>query len=116
MNFAEKLRKIRIANDLSQDKLAAIIGISRSYVANVELGKAKPTPVFINCVALTFGIDRSWLVDDACDDLTPILGSINMIELIMEKYAKLDDRFKKYVEKQIGDLLELQESVLKREG
>lgn len=113
MIFSEKLKKIRIAKNISQEKLAAIIGVSRGYIANIEIGKANPTPVFINCVALTFGIDRDWLTDDTNDDLTPVLGSVNMLALIMEKYTKLDDRFKKYVEKQIEDLIELQESVLK---
>ena len=112
MKFPEKLKIIRKQNGLSQDKLATVLGVSRSNIANIEVGQVEPSQLFINCVALTFGIDRNWLTDDSCDDLTPLLGSVNMIALIMEKYAQLDDRFKRYVEKQINDLLELQNSVL----
>lgn len=110
MKFAEKLKLIRKANDLTQADFAASIGISRGNLANIELGNVAPTPMFINCVSLMFNIDKNWLTDDSNDDLSVLNGSTNMLYLIKEKYELLDDKYKKFVEGQINELLRLQGS------
>lgn len=108
MNFSEKLKLIRKTNKLTQAEFANSIGISRGNLANIELGKVEPTQLFINCVSLMYNIDKNWLLDDTNNDLSALNGSTNILSLIMDKYDKLDDKYKKFVENQITQLLELQ--------
>lgn len=107
--IAEKLKLIRKANNLTQADFAKSIGVSRANMANLELGNVKPTPVFINCVSLMYNIDKNWLMDDENSDISALNGSTNLVSQIIEKYDKLDDNYKKFVENQIAQLLEIQE-------
>lgn len=108
MVFAEKLKLIRKANNLTQAEFADSIGISRGNLSGLELGKVKPTQVFINCVSLMYNIDKRWLIDDSDENLSALNGSTNMLTLITEKYKQLDDKYKKFVENQINELLTMQ--------
>lgn len=110
MNLPEKIKLIRKANNLTQAEFANSIGISRGNLANIELGNVSPTPIFVNCVSLMYNIDKNWLLDDNNCDLSVLNGSTNMLSLIMEKYEQLDDKYKKFVENQILQLLEMQGS------
>lgn len=109
MNFSEKLKLLRKAKNLTQAEFANSIGISRANLANIELGKVEPTQVFINCVSLTYGINKDWLLDNNNNDLSALNESNNMLSLIAEKYELLDDKYKKFVISQINQLLELQD-------
>ncbi len=109
MKFAEKLKLIRNINKQSQEEFAKNIGISRSYLNNLEHDNAKPTPVFINCVSLTYKVDKEWLLDDSDNDIVPLKENEDIVPLIMAGYKKLDDSYKKFVENQIKELLEIQE-------
>jgi len=108
MKFFEKLKLLRKANNMTQAEFAKSIGVSRGNLANIELGKVTPTLLFINCVSLMYHIDKNWLMDDDNNDLSALNGSTNMLPLIMAKYEQLDDKYKKFVENQINQLLELQ--------
>lgn len=109
LNISEKLKLIRKSNNLTQAEFADSIGISRGNLANIELGKVRPTQVLINCVSLMYNIDKNWMLDDSNNDLSALNGSTNILALIMEKYEQLDGKYKKFVESQINQLLELQD-------
>ena len=47
--FGKCLRKARIARGLSQEKLAAIVNLDRTYISLLERGKRNPSLV---CIAL----------------------------------------------------------------
>ena len=108
MNTSEKIKLIRKANNLTQAEFANSIGISRGNLANIERGNVAATPIFINCVSLLYNIDKNWLIDDTNDDLSFLNSSVNMQTLITEKYEQLDDKYKKFVENQINQLLDIQ--------
>jgi len=108
MKFPDKLKLLRKANNMTQADFANTIGISRGNLANIELGNVSPTPLFINCVSLMYHVDKNWLLNDSNDDLSALNGSTNMLTLIMDKYEQLDNSYKKFVENQINQLLELQ--------
>ena len=108
MTFANKLKLIRKTNNLTQAEFAESIGISRGNLSGLVLGKVAPTPLLINCISLMYNIDKNWLIDDNNDDLSVLNGSTNIASLIGEKYGQLDDKYKKFVENQILQLLELQ--------
>ena len=45
--FGENLQRARREQDMSQDKLATIIGVNRTYVSLVEKGQRNPTLRFV---------------------------------------------------------------------
>lgn len=108
MNFASKLKLIRTTKGLTQSEFAEAIGISRANLANIELGNVKPTKIFINCVCLTYNINKTWLMDDKDNSFNGLMNTQNIPNLISEKYDQLDDTFKKFIEKQIYELLDIQ--------
>ena len=110
MNISKKLKLLRKANNLTQADFADSIGVSRGNLANIELGKVEPTQVFINCVSLMYNIDKNWLTDDSNSDLSALNASTNILALITDKYEQLDDKYKKFVENQINELLSMQEN------
>lgn len=108
MELCVKLKLLRKSHNMTQADFANSIGISRGNLANIELGKVAPTALFINCVSLMYHVDKNWLTDENNNDLSALNDSTNMLSLIMSKYEQLDDNFKKFVENQINQLLELQ--------
>lgn len=108
MKFSEKLRWIRKANNMTQADFAAALGISRGNLANIELGKVAPTALFINCVALMYNVEKEWLENDDDDDLSALEGSA-LIPQILSRYKRLNQNYRLFLEKQILELLELQE-------
>jgi transcriptional regulator with XRE-family HTH domain len=109
MTFAEKLKLIRKTNNLTQAQFADSIGISRGNLSGIELGKVEPTQLLINCVSLMYNVDKTWLTDETDSDLSALNGSTNILALITKKYEQLDDKYKRFVENQINELLAMQE-------
>lgn len=109
MTFPEKLKLIREANNLTQDKFADSISISKEQLLDIERGNIPPTPLLINYISLTYDIDRYWLFDDNNNDISELNKSTAIVSLIREKYELLDDKYKKFVENQIYQLLQAQD-------
>ncbi|OQY87684.1 MAG: transcriptional regulator [Anaerolineae bacterium UTCFX1] len=49
--FGQKVRKLRIEQGLSQEKLAELAGIHRTYISSLELGKRNVSLVNIQALA-----------------------------------------------------------------
>ena len=54
--FGETLRRIRKAKDLSQECLALMTGIDRSYLGGIERGERNPSLKLILLIAKTLEI------------------------------------------------------------
>lgn len=46
---------------MSQEKFAQILGVSRSNLANIELGRVEPTELFLKHLCAVFGVSETWL-------------------------------------------------------
>ncbi|RTL89274.1 MAG: XRE family transcriptional regulator [Hyphomicrobiales bacterium] len=57
--LSEALRLIRVFHDLKQNELADRLGVSKSYISEVESGKKQPTIEIINKYASEFSIPAS---------------------------------------------------------
>jgi transcriptional regulator with XRE-family HTH domain len=55
----EALRLMRLFHDLSQKELAEKLGISKSFISEVESGKKKPTIELLNRYSAIFDIPTS---------------------------------------------------------
>lgn len=49
--FGQKVRKLRVEQGLSQEKLAELAGIHRTYISSLELGKRNVSLVNIQALA-----------------------------------------------------------------
>ena len=63
--FAQKIRELRMARNLSEAALVEIFGLMRGTVANWEHGYAVPEDELIDDIAAYFKVKRSELVDAA---------------------------------------------------
>ena len=62
MKFSERLKELRIENNLSQMQLAVKLGISQSAIAKWELGKTEPTASAIILLAKFFGETTDYIL------------------------------------------------------
>ena len=91
MNYFEigqRIRRYRKANNLSQEELSEIIGISVTHMSHIETGNTKLSlPVFV-AIANALNIQTDELLSDvqhsrtsALDDLAEVLDSCNPQEI-----------------------------------
>ena len=62
MEFKNRLKELRMANNLSQMQLANVLGISQSAIAKWELGKTEPTASAIILVAKYFNESTDYIL------------------------------------------------------
>jgi len=69
--FGDHLRTLRIQKGLSQEKLAELAGLHRTYLGGVERGERNPTLLTLVKIARGFGVPLARLVefDDILTDL-----------------------------------------------
>ena len=60
----ERIKEVRVMNNLSQQKFAEILGISRPSVQNFENPNytRNITPAFIDSICSKFHVNRDWLM------------------------------------------------------
>ncbi len=64
MEFKEKLKKLRMENDLTQEALAAAVNVSRSAIAKYENGNGEPSLETMQAIADYFGIPLEELLEE----------------------------------------------------
>jgi transcriptional regulator with XRE-family HTH domain len=63
--FARRLRSIRLERGLSQEQLAALAGLDRTYVSSCETGRRNATIRTIDRLSAALEVDPAALVSDA---------------------------------------------------
>ena len=61
--FANKLKELRIAKNLSQEEFAFLCGIDRTYIGRIERLERKPTIVVLDKIAKGLNIKLKELLD-----------------------------------------------------
>ena len=59
--FGTRLRQIRKAQKLSQEKVALKAGIDRSYLGQIERGESNVSLININRIAMALGVEAAEL-------------------------------------------------------
>jgi len=62
--FGLRLREIRMKRNLSQEKFASLIGIDRTYVASIELGKRNVSLRMLEKISSALNLTISDLVEN----------------------------------------------------
>lgn len=61
--FAQNVRRLRRANDISQEAFADMAGVHRTYVSDVERGKRNPSITIVGQFAKALGVRPGELLD-----------------------------------------------------
>ena len=64
MNFSEKIKKIRVDNNLTQEEMANKLFVSRSLIAKWEQDRGIPSIDMLNTIAATFGLTINDLISE----------------------------------------------------
>jgi len=67
-SFGARLQSIRKNQNLSQEKLAEISGLHRTYISSLERGVRNPTLTTLKSLADALNIDISYLVSGISDE------------------------------------------------
>lgn len=67
MTFGEKLYRLRKEGEMSQEALAASLGVSRQAISRWELGEVVPDTENVLAVGRLFGVSTDYLLRDECD-------------------------------------------------
>lgn len=65
MSLADKIKKIRFREGLSQKRFAEILGYSRGYITDIENERAKPSRGIIEAIISKYNIPLDWLFSDS---------------------------------------------------
>ena len=74
LNFGNKLKELRIQNNMTQQQLAAQIGISKSVVSYYELQERIPSPEILLKLASTFHVSTDYLLGISNDKVLDVSG------------------------------------------
>lgn len=61
MTLGERIKKLRKALDLTQQKFAEQIGTTQNVLANYESGRRNPSSSAFNNICKTFNVSETWL-------------------------------------------------------
>ena len=64
INFGQRVRELRLSNGYSQEKLAELSELDRTYIPGIESGKRNVSLVVIKKIAKAFKISISELLND----------------------------------------------------
>lgn len=65
--FGAQVRKLRVANGMSQEELAAHAGVHRTYIGMVERGEKNTTLLSMKRIATALGISVAALLESTPD-------------------------------------------------
>lgn len=58
--MGERLKELRRASGMNQTQFAEFLGISRNYLALIEIGQKIPSDRIIRAICATLNIDEKW--------------------------------------------------------
>lgn len=111
----DRIKKVRKALDLTQQKFADRLGMKQNTIATYEMGRAAPSDPTIKSICREFNVSETWLRTgegemflplSPDDELSQVFSAIaasddELIKRIIRAYWKLDDREKAAVKKLI---------------
>ena len=68
----ERIKQVRQMCDMTQLQFAEKIGLSRNYVAMIEIGQREPSDRTISDICREFGVDKVWLETGIGEPFKPV--------------------------------------------
>lgn len=63
MSIGERIKEARLKNGLTQEQLAALIGVAKSTLTGYEKGNREPDALKINALSKALGVSGDYLLD-----------------------------------------------------
>ncbi|MCI9167975.1 MAG: helix-turn-helix transcriptional regulator [Dorea sp.] len=108
MNFADKLKKLRKMNSMTQEEVAQRLGLSRSTIAGYESGikGRQPSREGLAAFAKLYGVTLDYLVNDEIIniDISPCSSLSKDEERLLNDYRNLSLAARELVREQICTL------------
>jgi transcriptional regulator with XRE-family HTH domain len=76
MKSSGRVRIVREKLELSQEKFAIGLGVSRSYVMTIESGRAEPSFSFVTALRNTYQVNINWIITGEGGMFLPSKSSI----------------------------------------
>lgn len=67
-----RIKQIRKSENMTQQQFAEKIGLTRNYVAMIEIGQREPSDRTISDICREFGVDRIWLETGVGEPFRPM--------------------------------------------
>ena len=93
----ERIKRIRVERGLTQEKFANLIGLTRNYVARIEIGDREPSDRTIADICRVFGVSEIWLRTGAGDPFPPTSRKEELTSLFGELMADRPEAFRSRV-------------------
>jgi transcriptional regulator with XRE-family HTH domain len=91
----ERLKKLRKALNLTQQKFGERLGIKGNTVAQYELGRNLPIEPVVNLICLEFNVNEEWLRTGEGDMFLPVEQDADIEKLARLLAREEDSSFKK---------------------
>ena len=86
----DRIKQVRQSEGLTQAEFAEKIGLSRNYIAMIEIGQREPSDRTIKDICRIFGVNEIWLRTGVGEPFTPLSRS-EELAAIFERMEVGDD-------------------------
>ena len=86
----DRIKQVRQSEGLTQAEFAERIGLSRNYIAMIEIGQREPSDRTIKDICRIFGVNEIWLRTGVGEPFTPLSRSEDLAA-IFERMEVGDD-------------------------
>lgn len=91
----ERIKQLRKTLGLTQDDFSARIGLSRNFIAQIEIGSKFPSDRTVSDICREFDVNEVWLRNGAGEVFVQKTKEEQLGELLAEITKADDDSFKK---------------------
>lgn len=91
----DRLKELRKALHLTQQKLADKLGVKQNTIAQYEMGRNEPSDAVIVSICREFGVSEDWLRNGNGDMFIPMTRDEEIASFIGGVQSDVDDTFKK---------------------
>lgn len=106
-NIKDRIKFIRTSKNLTQNKLAEALGVTRDVISSFESGRVIPKQLFINHTCTKFNINKEWLLNGTGDmyNSDNNIAYLELKERICENIMQIDNIESLTNIKNLSDLL-----------
>lgn len=91
----DRIKLLRQQANLTQAQFAERIGLSRNYVAMLEIGRREASDRTVSDICRAFSVNEGWLRTGSGDMCVKKLDEQEMLEFFNEVASDLDDSFRR---------------------
>jgi len=104
MTINQRLAMVRKTQKLTQREFAKKISVATGFIASMEIGARKVNPRIMKLVSSLFNINLQWL--ETGEGEMFYTDTEKEVEEIISLYKQLNPFFKKFILRQLHDLIE----------